>query len=617
MKEELLRLEDCNMYMKDKGSFFADPILTIRVMKQVTPPPTPPQPLPTTNSTARSVCKPIDTSQQSLTPSRLRAPSKVKDSPKSPETVNGLSSSPSSSSPSPSSSRAKSVPPDMKNNSKAKRALLLNKPKSGEVAVGSQKAKETEEAKVVTARFVNRPAVEQFARPRRRAGDFSLRKNEDDPTGKKALLEKLDLSENLIKNLESEVVALKAELDEVKSLNVELESQNRKLTENLAAAEAKLVAASTREKTSGEHQSTKFKDIQRLIADKLERSKVKKVDTVESVFVKAPIPVPASGCVIPKAASVGRKPPPRPCLAPPPPPPLPPPIPSRPPAKASITQKAPVLVDLYNALKKQEVKKNPRGLGNFHKPVAISAHSSIVGEIQNRSAHLLAIRTDIETKGEFINDLIKKVVDAAYSDIEDVLKFVDWLDGQLSSLADEQAVLKHFNWPERKADALREAAVEYRDLKLLEQEISSFKDDPDIPCGAALKKMASLLDKSERSIQKLIKLRNSVMRSYHDLKIPTAWMLDSGIMSKIKKHSMTLVKMYMKRVTMELESIRNSDRESSQESLLLQGVHFAYRAHQFAGGLDSETLCAFEEIRQRVPGHLAGSRELLAGIPSS
>ncbi|XP_054806630.1 uncharacterized protein LOC129309218 isoform X2 [Prosopis cineraria] len=596
----------------------AGPILTIRVMKKVTPPPAPPQPPPATTVTARSVCKASDTSQQSLTPSRFRASSKVKDSPKSPETVNGSSSLPSSTSSSPSSSRAKSVPPDMKNNSKAKRALLLNKPKSGEVVEGSQKARETEEAKVVMGRFVNRPAVEQFARPRRRSGDFSLRKNEDDPSAKKEMQEKLDLSENLIRNLESEVVALKAELGRVKSLNVELESQNRQLTENLAAAEAKLVAVSTREKEiSGEHQNTKFKDIQRLIANKLERSKVKKVDIIESVFVKAP--APASGRVIPEVATIGRKPPPSPCLAPPPPPPLPPPIPSRRPAKASITQKAPVIVDLYHALKKQEEKRNPRGSGNYHKPVAmpISAHSSIVGEIQNRSAHLLAIRTDIETKGELINDLIKKVVDAAYSDIEEVLKFVDWLDDQLSSLADEQAVLKHFNWPERKADALREAAVEYRELKLLEREISSFKDDPDIPCGAALKKMASLLDKSERSMQKLMKLRNTVMRSYQDLKIPTAWMLDSGIMSKIKKHSMTLVKMYMKRVTMELESIRNSDRESSQESLLLQGVHFAYRAHQFAGGLDSETLCAFEEIRQRVPGHLAGSRELLAGIPSS
>lgn len=66
--------------------------------------------------------------------------------------------------------------------------------------------------------------------------------------------------------------------------------------------------------------------------------------------------------------------------------------------------------------------------------------------------------------------------------------------------ADECAVLKHFKWPEKKADAMREAAVEYHELKMLEQEISSYKDDPDIPCGAALKKMASLLDKSNISI---------------------------------------------------------------------------------------------------------------------
>lgn len=43
---------------------------------------------------------------------------------------------------------------------------------------------------------------------------------------------------------------------------------------------------------------------------------------------------------------------------------------------------------------------------------------------------------------------------------------------------------------------------------------------------------------------------------------------------------MNLVKMFIKRVTMELESVQYSDRESSQESLLLQGVNFAYRAHQ-------------------------------------
>lgn len=51
------------------------------------------------------------------------------------------------------------------------------------------------------------------------------------------------------------------------------------------------------------------------------------------------------------------------------------------------------------------------------------------------------IRADVQTKGEFINDLIQKVLVAAYTDIEDVLKFVDWLDGELSSLVLSNAQL--------------------------------------------------------------------------------------------------------------------------------------------------------------------------------
>ncbi|XP_068327337.1 INCREASED PETAL GROWTH ANISOTROPY 1-like protein 2 [Pyrus communis] len=524
--------------------------------------------------------------------------------------------------------RAKSVSPDVNSESSrsTRRALLLsNKPKSGELVLGSQKSKELEEIKV-GGRTRNRQAAEQFSRPRRlRAVESNSKRNvlnEDDPHGKnRELQEKLEMSESLIAGLRAEVVALKAELDKTQGFNMELQSQNESLSRNLAAAEAKISASASPEQreTNGEYQSPKFKDLQKLIANKLERSVVQK-DAVNETSppVKAPPPPPPKSA-IPRVSATQCGPPPPP---PPPPslrlrPPPPPPLQSTVRATGGTTQKAPALVEFYHSLRKQEVKRDSPESRNHLKRAATSAHNSIVGEIQNRSAHLLAIKADVQTKGEFINDLIQKVLAAAYTDIEDVLKFVDWLDVELSSLADERAVLKHFKWPERKADAMREAAIEYRDLKLLESEISCYKDDTDIPCAAALKKMAGLLDKSERSIQRLIKLRNSVMRSYQELKIPTDWMLDSGIVSKIKRASMNLANIYMKRVTLELESIRNSDRESSQESLLLQGVHFAYRAHQFAGGLDSETLCAFEEIRQRVPGHLGGSRELLAGIASS
>lgn len=60
---------------------------------------------------------------------------------------------------------------------------------------------------------------------------------------------------------------------------------------------------------------------------------------------------------------------------------------------------------------------------------------------------------------------------------------------------DERAVLKHFDWPEKKADTLREAAFGHRDLKKLEHEVSNYKDDPRVPCDVALKKMVALSEK--------------------------------------------------------------------------------------------------------------------------
>lgn len=46
----------------------------------------------------------------------------------------------------------------------------------------------------------------------------------------------------------------------------------------------------------------------------------------------------------------------------------------------------------------------------------------------------LQIKTDVETQGDFIRFLIKEVEGAAFSDIEDVVPFVKWLDDELSFL---------------------------------------------------------------------------------------------------------------------------------------------------------------------------------------
>jgi len=145
----------------------------------------------------------------------------------------------------------------------------------------------------------------------------------------------------------------------------------------------------------GEHQSPKFKHIQKLIADKLERSIVKKEAISDGCFVKASTPAPAAIPTVPEATTIriGRKPALKACLPPPPPPPppMPPSIPSRPVAKVSNTQRAPAFVKLFHSLKHQEEMKNTAGAVKQQKPDAVNVHSSIVGEIQNRSAHLLAV----------------------------------------------------------------------------------------------------------------------------------------------------------------------------------------------------------------------------------
>ena len=106
------------------------------------------------------------------------------------------------------------------------------------------------------------------------------------------------------------------------------------------------------------------------------------------------------------------------------------------------------------------------------------------------------IKSEVQRQGEFISFLIKEVESTSFADVSEVESFVKWLDGELSSLVDERSVLKHFpQWPEQKVDALREAACNYRDLKNLEAEVSSYDDNPKESLAQTLRKIQALQDR--------------------------------------------------------------------------------------------------------------------------
>ncbi|MCO5591362.1 hypothetical protein L7F22_045344 [Adiantum nelumboides] len=291
-------------------------------------------------------------------------------------------------------------------------------------------------------------------------------------------------------------------------------------------------------------------------------------------------------------------PPPRAPGAPPPPPPPPGSMKPQGPSGDKV-QRAPEVVEFYQSLMRREAKSNT-ALGATDVNVS-DARNNLIGEIENRSAFLLAVKADVETQGDFVQSLAAEVRDAAYTDIEDVVAFVSWLDEELSFLVDERAVLKHFDWPENKADALREASFEYQDLKKLAVKAVSFEDDLRLPCELSLKKMLSLLEKVESSVYALLRTRDMAIARYKEFGIPTQWMLDSGLVGKIKLATVQLARKYMKRVAAELDaSAASPSQDPQREFLLLQGVRFAFRVHQFAGGFDTESMRTFEELRDRI-----------------
>ncbi|KAH1262977.1 Protein CHUP1, chloroplastic [Glycine max] len=98
----------------------------------------------------------------------------------------------------------------------------------------------------------------------------------------------------------------------------------------------------------------------------------------------------------------------------------------------------------------------------------------------------------------------------------------------------------------------------------------------------------------ERSVSAKERMRESTSKRYKNFHIPWEWMLDIGIIGQMKLSSLRLAKEFMKRMTKELVS----NELLQEDNLFVQGVKFAFRVHQFAGGFDLETIQAFQELKK-------------------
>ncbi|XP_020236475.1 protein CHUP1, chloroplastic isoform X2 [Cajanus cajan] len=398
---------------------------------------------------------------------------------------------------------------------------------------------------------------------------------------------------------ESEITSLKKKLEVHMARNESLQKENKELREEVGRLKSQIIslkAYNMERKTvlwkkiqksiddnnnsEAQHQQYKAPPVQVITSEKSsENEKVlKNSDFPDSTprkekpaIVPAPPPRPSPTLLLPlhkkeKGPKVLQ-----PTIAPPPPPT---------PPKSSLVglksvRRVPEVIELFRSLTRKDANMENRIHSNGVPTVAFTRN--MIEEIENRSTYLSAIKSEVQRQGEFISFLIKEVESASFADVSEVEAFVKWLDGELSSLVDERSVLKHFpQWPEQKVDALREAACNYRDLKNLESEVSSYEDNPKEPLPQTLRKIQALQDRLERSVSAKERMRESTSKRYRNFHIPWEWMLDTGIIGQMKLSSLKLAKEFMKRITKELESTE----PLQEDNLFVQGVKFAFRVHQ-------------------------------------
>ncbi|XP_052183026.1 protein CHUP1, chloroplastic isoform X2 [Diospyros lotus] len=379
-----------------------------------------------------------------------------------------------------------------------------------------------------------------------------------------------------IDNDESRVLSfIRKELEATLARNNLLEKENQELKQEVARLKAQVGALKAHD---NERKTMLWKKLQNSmdgrntdkypqkpsalleIADRrLEVENLKPVeDFLESAIEKGkPARVPKPPGQMPTTSTHSHK-----VLSAPAPPP--PPLPSNLLVRSKAVRRVPEVIEFYRMIMKRDSQKENKT--NLTGTMPDINPRNMIGEIENRSTHLLAIKSDVETRGESIKLLTRAVETAAFTEMSDVEAFVKWLDGELSHLVDERAVLKHFpQWPERKADALREAAFTYQDLKNLYSEVSTFKDNPKQLLIESLRRMQTLQDRLEQSVNNIERVREGTSKRYREFCIPCGWMLDGGLIGQMKLSSLTLTKAYMRRVAKELQN-----NESSQEDLLLQ-----------------------------------------------
>eukprot|EP01025_Chloroclados_australasicus_P042440 TRINITY_DN4514_c0_g1_i18.p4 TRINITY_DN4514_c0_g1~~TRINITY_DN4514_c0_g1_i18.p4 ORF type:complete len:278 (-),score=59.98 TRINITY_DN4514_c0_g1_i18:3114-3947(-) len=229
--------------------------------------------------------------------------------------------------------------------------------------------------------------------------------------------------------------------------------------------------------------------------------------------------------------------------------------------------------------------------------------NALLQGIMKNSKYLEDLNNDLENHSGMVKDLIKEIAQKKAADMKEMMEFIKYVDGKLSILSDETAVLKKFeNWPTAKHDAMREAKAMYDKLMEMKNKMEKWKLPPKIlNVQDELTKIQQYQDKTQVEMDRFIRTKDGDEAKFKEHGIP--W--PKTIHQEVMHGSLSLAEIYMDLVLKEVEKLNGMDLDNEKKhekhqakalTLLTNAVRFAFRVHQFAGGFNDGCNAKFQQL---------------------
>ncbi|KAK3276217.1 hypothetical protein CYMTET_15696 [Cymbomonas tetramitiformis] len=276
----------------------------------------------------------------------------------------------------------------------------------------------------------------------------------------------------------------------------------------------------------------------------------------------------------------------------PPPPPPPPPGAMMPGAAAGLgegVQRSADVVAAYQAMRRElygaaggAASAAEGGNSGKLQPSRRASNEAVLGELQARSEHHAAVRSEVEQFGPVIENLAAAIKDLSAESMDVVCQFVEVMDGMLGKLADETLVLREFKecWPEAKVDAMRDAVALHRQLKQLKHEAATFQATLGLSVSETCAEIEEALEKLQQCVEHVNRNQDATIKRFLAHKLP--W--DTNLVSEVKQAALQYAAKYMRCV---LET-QPSPASPDAARMLQDTVGFAFKVHQLVGGFNQD-----------------------------